>query len=180
MSHDKEAFAQEAMRAGRVGKLVGDYVRIVHISQFAKVLCGDLTKVKDAVDPFTGCFISPIPITLTYLRFGLKAASFFASGEEEEGFEFIQMGSHRLANAFRFVCGENSRLKQQYEKERMGWDLYYETLSAMESALSQRRHFSLELHKKAQGIVSRCLLPPRNRGGGFQGEDARAKEPKYQ
>ncbi len=41
MRHDKQAFAQEAIKAAGVGKLLGDYVRIILFSAYAKVLSED-------------------------------------------------------------------------------------------------------------------------------------------
>jgi hypothetical protein len=158
MRHDKESFAKEAMKAAHIGKLVGDYVRIVHFSTYARVLSDDIAKVKDMVDPFTGCFISRIPSTVACLRFAFRAASFFADGKRDEGLNFIRIGARRLAAAFEFVQGEYSLLEQQYEKERTGWHLYYETLSAVEKALKEADSVSQELRRKAQLIIQRCCL----------------------
>jgi hypothetical protein len=160
MRHDKESFAEDALKAAYVGKLVGDYVRIVHFSAYAKVLSCDIDRVKRIVDPFTGCFVSRIPTSVVYLRFGLKAASFFSAGEADQGLEFIQTGAHRLTRAFEFVRGKNSPLKQQYERERSGWDLYYEILCHAESSLKKNDLFTLKLRRKAQSIVNQCCLHP--------------------
>merc|ERR1712232_1123569 len=69
MRHDKEAFAMEAMEAARIGKMVGDYERILLFSEFTKVCSKDFKATKELVDPFTGCFCVPIPFTTAYLRF---------------------------------------------------------------------------------------------------------------
>ncbi len=158
MRHDKEVFAQETIQPAHVAKLVGDYVRILYFSAYAKVLTDDVAKLKDTIDPFTGCFISRIPTTVVYLRFGLKAASFFAAGKEDKGLEFIKIGAKRIMNALDFIRGENSVLKKYYEKERLGWSLYYDTLSAIEDALKNGDHFALELCKEAKSIISRCFI----------------------
>jgi len=158
MRHDKEAFAQEAIHSARIGKLIGDYVRILLFSAYAKVLSGDATELKDALGPFTGCFISRIPITVVYLRFALKAASFFQAHEDEQGLEFVTMGAQRIAGALDFVRGENSALKQQYEDERRGWDLYYDTLSAIEDALQRGDGFARDLRTRSERIVQQCSI----------------------
>merc|ERR1712193_44989 len=67
MRHDKEAFAAEAMEAARIGKMVGDYERMLLFSEYASVLGHDIKYTKDLVDPFTGCFSLPIPYTTTWL-----------------------------------------------------------------------------------------------------------------
>jgi hypothetical protein len=158
MRHDKEVCAQEGIQSAYISKIVGDYIRILYFSAYAKALTNDVAKLKDTIDPFTGCFISKIPASVTYLRFGLKAASFFASGEEEHGLEFIKIGAKRITNALDFVHGENSMLKQHYEKERLSWNLYYDTLSAVEDALKNGDNFALELRKKAESIIYQCYV----------------------
>jgi len=114
MRHDKETFNQEVIQSTYIAKLIGDYVRILYFSAYAKALTHDVAKLKDAIDPFTGCFVSRIPTTVVYLRFGLKAASFFSLGNDEQGLEFIKIGAERLMKALDFVNGENNMLKQCY------------------------------------------------------------------
>ena len=52
-----------------------------------------------------------------------------------------------------FANNEKSMLKQHVQKERMGWDLYYDTLSAIEEALKDKDPFAIELQKKAKSII---------------------------
>jgi len=158
MRHDKEVCAQEGIQSAYISKIVGDYIRMLYFSAYAKALTNDVAKLKDTIDPFTGCFISKIPTSITYLRFGLKAASFFASGEEEHVLEFIKIGAKRITNALDFIHGENSMLKQHYEKEQNSWNLYYDTLSAVEDALRNNDSFALELRKKAESIIYQCYV----------------------
>jgi len=158
MRHDKKALAQEAIESAYVGKVVSDYVRILYFSAYARALTEGVAKLKEAVDPFTGCFISKIPATVVYLRFAFKAQSFFAEGKEDQGHEFIQTGAKRIMDALDFVSGENSMLKQYYEKERLGWDLYYNTLSAVEEALKRGDGFALELCQEAKTIINECAI----------------------
>jgi len=158
MRHDKEVCAQEEIQSAYINKILGDYIRILYFSAYAKALTNDVAKLKDTIDPFTGCFISKIPTSVTYLRFGLKAASFFASGEDNHGLEFIKIGAKRITNALDFVHGENSMLKQHSEKERLGWNLYYDTLSAVQDALKNGDSFALELRKKAESIIQQCSV----------------------
>lgn len=158
MQHDKEAFAQEAIQSAYVGKLVGDYVRILYFSAYAKTLADDVRKLKEIIDPFTGCFVSRIPTTVVYLRFAFKAASFFDEDKKEQGLEFVQTGAQRIMSALKFVDGDNSHLKQQYEKERLGWDFYYEALSAVEDGLKNGDAFALDLQTQAKSIVNDCAI----------------------
>jgi hypothetical protein len=153
MRHDKKVSAQEEIQAAYLNKIIGDYIRILYFSAYATVLTNDVAKLKDATDPFTGCFISKIPTSVTYLRFGLKAASFFTSGEKDHGLEFIKIGAKRISNALDFVHGKNSLLKQCYEKEQNSWNLFYDTLSAVKDALKNNDSFAMELRKKAESVI---------------------------
>jgi hypothetical protein len=159
MRHDKEAFAQEAIAAAHVGKLIGDYERILCFSAYAHCLAGNVATVKHTVDPFTGCFISRIPTTVAYLRFALKAASFFSDDNAEDGVAFIQLGARRIRKALDFVDGEDSQLKQAFQDERSGWQLYYDILFALDEALAGEDGFAHELRDRARAIVGECAIP---------------------
>ena len=158
MRHDKKAFAHEAIESAYLGKLVGDYIRILYFSAYAGALTNDVTKLKHTVDPFTGCFISRIPITVVYLRLGFIAASLFAEGKKEQGLEFIRIGARRIITALDFTGGRNSMLKHGYEKERLGWNLYYDTLSAIEGGIAEGHQFALDLRRKAHRIITDCAV----------------------
>jgi hypothetical protein len=151
MRHDKKAFAQEAIQAAQVGKLIGDYVRILYFSAYARAVEVDLQEIKDRLDPFTGSFISHIPTTLTSLRFALKAESFFMACESRLGVEFLELGTQRISQALEFATVE---LRQQYLRERQGWDLYYEILLALEKGIRDGDPFADDLHRKANELVS--------------------------
>ncbi len=158
MRHDKEAFAQEAMQSAYVGKLVADYVRILYFSAYAKALAVDVGRLKEIIDPFTGCFVTKIPVTVVYLRLAFKAASFFNEDKKKQGLEFVQTGAKRIMSALEFVDGHNGDLRQQYEIERLGWDLYYETLSAVEEGLKNGEAFARKLQTKAESILNDCAI----------------------
>jgi hypothetical protein len=158
MRHDKAAFAGQAIQSAQIGKLVGEYIRILHLSAYAQVVSDDVVRLKEDVSPFTGCLISRIPITVVYLRLALKAASFFAMGKDKEGLELIRIGAGRIPKVVNLTQGSAGLLKQQYEKERMGWDVYYDVLSHAESALGNEDAFAVDLRRKAQEIIKQCWL----------------------
>ena len=158
MRHDKEAFASDAIQAAAMGKLVGDYVRILYFSAYAQVLAPDISAIKDEVDPFTGCFISRLPRTVTLLRFALKAAHFFEQKQISRGEEFIQIGSRRLDQALSFIAGTPSPLKKQLDQERQGWQLYYDVLDALEAHLQKNDPRAIALKKHFQTILNRVHI----------------------
>ncbi|MGR3219800.1 MAG: hypothetical protein ACUZ8H_08295 [Candidatus Anammoxibacter sp.] len=158
MRHDKEGFAQEAIQSAYVGKLLGDYVRIIYFSAYAKALTNDVKKLKDSIDPFTGCFISKIPLTVVYLRFALKAWSFFKDGKDVTGNEFVINGAKRISNTLNVVSNNGRPLKQIYTKERIGWNAYYDTLSAIKNGLKNNDDFAISLREKAKNIIEQCFI----------------------
>ncbi|HSG06533.1 MAG TPA: hypothetical protein VLB09_09055, partial [Nitrospiria bacterium] len=161
MRHDKEAMAGGAIKAAAMGKLVGDYVRILAFSSYARALPWPVDEIKETVDPFTGCFISKIPSTLVYLRCALKAASFFEEGSPEaveKGDEFLDNAVDRLSRAFREEMGEPNPLVEVYRREKEGWNLFYDLLDLIERDLKEDKPFALELKEKAGVIVKGCLI----------------------
>jgi hypothetical protein len=158
MRHDKEAFAQTAIQAARMGQLVGDYVRLIYFSAYARMLEPDVSRIKAVIDPFTGGFVSRIPTTVAYLRFALKAGSLYAAGKEDQGMEFVALGARRLPRALEFVRGEDSPMRRSYERERRGWDLYFDTLAAAEAALERGDEFAQQLRARAAGLVESCRV----------------------
>ena len=164
MRHDKEAFANEAIASASVGKLIGDYIRIINFSAYARVLTRDLAELKKMIDPFTGCFVSLIPATVVYLRFAFKAASLFAQGRADEAARFIKEGAGRLRKALDFARNEDSPLVRAFLQERSGWDSFYESLAAIEEAIAKKDAFALELQRRAREIVASCAISKGGRG----------------
>ncbi|MBU1625825.1 hypothetical protein KKB18_00485, partial [bacterium] len=100
MSHDKETFAQDAIKTASLGKIVGDYLRILLFSSYASALPWSLNRIKGEIDPFTGCFVSRIPFSVVYLRLVFKAASYFSKGKEvdiDNGIKLVGLGINQIS-----------------------------------------------------------------------------------
>ncbi|MBW1679343.1 MAG: hypothetical protein JRJ08_04245 [Deltaproteobacteria bacterium] len=161
MRHDKEAFAGEAIRTAYLGKLIGDYARILWFTYYVRALPWDLERIKDLIDPFTGCFVSAIPFTVVYLRLALKAAFFFMDSKKEEcqkGLELLKIGTKRLHEIIQKINKEPNPLIEMYQREKHGWDIYYDILEHMKKGLKEGSAFSLELQKKAKLLVENCKI----------------------
>lgn len=158
MRHDKEGFAQEAIAMAKVGKQIGDYLRILMFSAYARTISQNLDKVKTVTDPFTGCFISHLPVTVTLLRLALKVATLFNQGNSQAAIEFIRTGVPQLKEGLHFTQGEASGLQQAYKREWQGWQLFYQALTEVEKALQKKEDWALAVQKAAQQIVSECLV----------------------
>jgi hypothetical protein len=50
------------------------------------------------------------------------------------------------------------RVRRQYDNERRGWDVYYDTLDGVEQALENKDPFALGLQQKAKAIVRECAV----------------------
>ena len=161
MRHDKEAFAGEAIKIAATGKLVGDYIRILLFSYYVNALPWSFEDIKDIIDPFTGCFVSKIPLTVVYLRFALKAASFFAENTREKhqlGFEFLQIGRKRLHETIKTLVNKPNPLIEQLRIEKQGWSLFYDILGIVERNIKKGDAPALELQKKAKSLVKACKI----------------------
>ncbi|NER82248.1 MAG: hypothetical protein F6K42_22330 [Leptolyngbya sp. SIO1D8] len=158
MRHDKEGFAQEAIAMAKVGKQVGDYLRILMFSAYAEALSQSVGETKAVTDPFTGCFVSQLPTTVALLRFSLKVATLFHAGKPQEAIEFIDTGVSQLKDGLTFIQGEPSALQQTYEREQQGWQLFYEGLENVEKALQAGEEWALVVRKTAQQIVADCAV----------------------
>ncbi len=158
MRHDKDSFAKEAIKSSNISKLIGDYIRILYFSAYGRAISGDLKRIKRLMDPYTGCFISYIPITLVFMRFALKVVSLLKEGKTSDAHEFICSGAKRISEALDFCDSKKDGLKEQYEKERKTWKLFYDTMSAIEDSIKINESYGYELREKTRNIVKRCLL----------------------
>ncbi|GAX60883.1 trehalose-6-phosphatase [Candidatus Scalindua japonica] len=157
MRHDKHAFAGEAIKAAAIGKIVGDYERILYFSKYAGIISPDVDAVKSVINPFTGSFVSPLSQNLAYLRLALKAAGFFATKDEEDkykGAALVETGTRRLHSCIQDVSkGGVNGLKERYEREKEAWALYYDILDEIESALKKGDQFAIELRERAKKLI---------------------------
>ncbi len=158
MRHDKEIFAGDSIKASEIGRIIGDYVRILYFSAYARALDKDYKNIKERVDPFTGCFISAIPKTVVYLRFTLKLLSFLQKGDSKPLNEFLGIGIPKIKAALNFTDGEHSILENRFLEEQRQWNVYYEVLNAAEKAIQNNDAFALTLKKKAAEICHGCKI----------------------
>ena len=158
MRHDKENFAREAIDAALIGKLIGDYSRILLFSHYAGILTKDINTIKATLDPFSGCFISKIPLTVVYLRFALKAAYSFDKGRILDGNNFILNGIQRLYAIKSLVTNPGNGIRLLWQKEQRGWNLYYDILATLKEKLMTGDPMAKNLAQKAQTIINSCII----------------------
>jgi hypothetical protein len=158
MRHDKEGFAQEAIVKAQTGKQIGDYLRLLTFSAYAEVLPMDVGEIKNIIDPFTGCFISRLPITVALLRFSLRVATLFNQEKSREAIEFMRTGIPQLQEGLDFTLGKPSALQQIYKREQQGWQLFYRSLAAAEQALESGESWALDVQTAARQIAAECMM----------------------
>jgi hypothetical protein len=158
MRHDKEVFAGEAVRSASTAKLIGDYVRILLFSYYARALPWSVEKIKRWADPFTGCFISKIPFTVIFLRLSLKAASLFEKEDCDNGLNLLKLGQNRLIKIINDFLYKPNPLQQRYIMERNVWDIYFDVLEKVEGGLKKGDSFAFDLREKAQKLIKDCRL----------------------
>ncbi len=158
MRHDKDSLATQAIKRASTGKLVGDYARILLFSYYAAGLPWPVDKIKDVIDPFTGCFVSPIPVTVAYLRLALKGASLFKAQRGEEGDELVKTGAARLGGILQGLLDGPETVEETFWKERRGWDLFHDLLDRVEEALKRGDSWALSLKERAGALMEACQV----------------------
>ncbi|HLY13089.1 MAG TPA: hypothetical protein VKR24_01965 [Candidatus Limnocylindrales bacterium] len=158
MRHDKEAYAGAAIEASLVGKLVGDDVRILAFSAYARALAAGsgteptIDSIKALMDPFTGGFISRLPVTVVLLRFALRILEAFSAGGADVGRAYAELGSQRLAEALT-ATADTVGVRALIDAERAQWDDLYDTLDGLEAALAAGDVEALHLRQRARELI---------------------------
>ncbi len=130
MRHDKAAFASEAIQAAKHGTFIGDLLRTVLFSNYAKALHGDLAYAKQHFAPFTSCFMSDVPACFVMGRLVLSLARLVSQGKKEDAHAQLELASRELTRELE--RGGAGRLAAQYQRERTAWNAFYDALDGME------------------------------------------------
>ena len=152
MRHDADLFT-DAAGAARPGKTLGDYVRTLLFTGYAAALPWTEREIKQGLDPFTGCFVSRLPITMVLMRYALKTAALFAAGNSEEGLRFFTEGAARLRRAIASYRTGSGFLARAFREEREAWDLYYDALDGVEQGIAAGDPFARDLAERARVCV---------------------------
>ena len=161
MRHDKGVFAGEAVEDAKLGKYIGDLVRILFFSYYLRALPWSPSNIKGTMDPFTGCFASKLPFTIVYLRLSLHLAEMFArdDGESEnEGVSLLRQAADRLAKVIGDLNQTPNPLMEKYQQEKEAWDVFYDLLEHLEKALEEGDSFALNLREKARKLMEDCRV----------------------
>ncbi len=161
MQHDKEVLAVETDDAGKPDKFVGDLARTLSFSYYVRALPWQWSQIKKILDPFTGCFVTRIPISVVYLRLALNLAGLFAGSNQNQrniGLELQKLSINRLDAIIQRLTRKTNPLIREYEEEKNGWDIYYDVLDHIEHGLADRDDYAINLMKKAKQLIKDCNI----------------------
>jgi hypothetical protein len=122
MRHDKHNLIKKTIEKSKIGKLIGDYERILLFSYYATDILDNYDFIKEELFPFTGCFITKIPFLTVYFRTLLKAYS-LAENDELEAKEFLIKISDRLNEIISKI--EDGYYKREFLIEKNVWENFY-------------------------------------------------------
>lgn len=148
MRHDKHAFAGESIEAAKVGRQTGDLARILYFSSYTNSLPWPVDKIKNAFDPFTGCFISKMPLTVVMMRLCVSIAEMFERKDPLTK-ELADVAAKRINEAL-----DHQNQSNKYNEERSAWDLYYDILAAIEHSGPEIN----SIRSKALSLIEGCLI----------------------
>lgn len=156
MRHDKEVFAGQAIKKAKTGTQVGDYVRMLFFSSYAQCHRWSAEEIKERFDPFTGAFISSMPVTIASLRSAFDAHVQYLNGEHASAAQLVRNTANRLSTAFSRLYP--ARLKVQVAKERRGWECYYDLLDAIEKGVAEQSDDYIDIRARAKEIIAACQI----------------------
>ncbi len=166
MRHDKDAYARAAIEAAQAGKLVGDDVRILVFSAYARALASGAAggrptvgSIKALADPFTGGFISRLPITCVLLRFALRIVEAYQAGKPELGRSYATIGARRLLETLA-ATADGEAFAARIEAERVAWGAIYDTLDGLEEALAAGDEAAFALRRRARELIDGWRVRP--------------------
>ena len=161
MRHDKEAFAGDAIEAAQVGRFVGDLERTLLYSYYLRALPWDEARIKETIDPFTGCFASDIPATIVALRLVLRVSELLSRRDESavaEACEIVDSAAGRLAPLLGPPAAVVATLGAAFTEEKDGWQLYYDVLQSLQDAIGVGDQQAIATRERARQLVSRCRV----------------------
>lgn len=156
MRHDKAAFVGPAIKKAAESTMVGDYVRTLFFSNYVNSLVWKREEIKRQIDPFTGAFVSRIPITVAHLRYALEIDRLIHEQAHTSAQNLLQNALFRLPVAREQL--QPAKIRRAVIQERLGWKCFYDILDHAESALQSNNRAYLPLQKKAREILLTCLV----------------------
>lgn len=164
MRHDKAVFATAAMSAVHVAKLIGDDVRIIVFSALAgavaRVDSTDIERIRHLLDPFSGSFVSELPVTVVLLRVALRTLRLFEAGDLTDAREYATDAPRRVEEAL-LADGDIDDVADRLHAERSSWGQFYDALDALETAIADDEDAAVGIRRAAGRIIDGCRIGAR-------------------
>ena len=164
MRHDKEAFAQEAMRAAVAGKLVGDLERIVLFSLYGATFPDGVGTAQRDLAPFTGSFVTPLPVSTALLTLALHVVSLAAQETAKRSVapeKPLRVADKRLLPLLERTSREPDWMAKKIEAERAAWEAFYDALDWLESSAREGLPEATALTQRIQSIIAGTRIAAR-------------------
>jgi hypothetical protein len=148
MRHDKEAFAAESIKAATHGRFIGDLARTYIYTAYAAALPWGVERTKEEIDPFTGCFVSHVPLSVILLRLLLMCVAMHSDrSESDTSIDTVLDLADRKLSPLIAARGDET-VPARYKRERGAWNEYYDALERAEA------RGGADLANRVQSILS--------------------------
>ena len=145
MSHNKAGMIADVIRDNAGSKHIGDLIRTLLFSEYVTA------QQKTLLDPFTGCFVSRIPVTVASLRFALHALDPNCTHADAQ--KYLIEGVRRLREAAANVADLGRIVRREQEQ----WNVFYDALDAIDGGLLRHEAWASRTRLAAHRVVSRAL-----------------------
>ena len=145
MRHDKADLIPDVIRASAGSNHIGDLLRMWLFSAYAGM------DHKALLDPFSGCFVSRLPLAITGLRFGLHALHLDSA---DAAAVYLREGTKRLEESDVTVAA----LADTVRFERAGWTVFYDALDLIEQGVARGDEGFAELVVAARTVAREAEL----------------------
>jgi hypothetical protein len=158
MRHDTHTFAGAAIAEAAVDKLIGDHERILMFSAYGRLVEPDLIGIGRDLAPFTGSFMSTMPVTVAYLRLAVTTLSWAQEGRIEDAGRLFDDGVRRLDRARRFIAEGDFAAAVQADAD--GWRDFYDALDLLETGLDAGERWAIEARRAGRGVFESARIVP--------------------
>jgi hypothetical protein len=145
MRHDKADLIPDLIKASAGSNHIGDLLRMRLFSAYAGM------DHKTLLDPFSGCFVSRLPLAITSLRFALHALHL---DSVDAAAAYLREGTKRLEESDVTVAA----LDDTVRFEREGWTAFYDALDLIEQGVDRGDEGFAELVAAARTVVREAEL----------------------
>ncbi len=129
-------------------------MRHIQFSAYARELTDDVAILRRELAPFTGAFVSKLPLTTALLRLLLTTLSWENDSATQASRLFVR-GIDRLLAAASFAAGD---FVAELEEDRTGWRDFYDALDSLEVAIGAEERWALAARDNGAAVIARSAV----------------------